>query len=271
MSQLREYIEKHPSETQRVLGIDYDQLMELIINAENLYDRQKQHQESQKTRIIKPGSGRPPKLTIADQILLTLVYLHHLPTFQILGVQFGIGESTANYIFHRWVKILRELLPASFLEQVKKNDSDLELVLEILTKFELIVDSYEHPIERPTDDREQKNNYSGKQKRHTKKNQVIVMPSGQEIVDVVVGETGATAEIKIWRNQKLSLESSQRFQGDKAYVGEPLINTPHKKPRERHLTPAQKRENKSKAQKIIFVEHLIRLLKIFRVASERFR
>ncbi|HEY9893382.1 MAG TPA: transposase family protein [Candidatus Sericytochromatia bacterium] len=24
------------------------------------------------------------------------MYLHHLPTFQILGVQFGIGESTAN-------------------------------------------------------------------------------------------------------------------------------------------------------------------------------
>jgi hypothetical protein len=49
------------------------------------------------------------------------VYLHHLPTFQILGVQFGIAESTANYIFHRWVKILRELLPASLLPQVKKN------------------------------------------------------------------------------------------------------------------------------------------------------
>ena len=156
MSQLREYLEKHPSETQRVLGIDYDQLMGLIINAENLYDRQKKYQESQKTRIIKPGSGRPPKLTIADQILLTLVYLHHLPTFQMLGVQFGIGESTANYIFHRWVKILRELLPASFLEQIKKNDSDLEWVLEVLTEFELIVDSYEQPIERPTDDREQK-------------------------------------------------------------------------------------------------------------------
>lgn len=71
---------------------------------------------------------------------------------------------------------MRELLPASLLEQVKKNDSDLEWVLEILTEFELIVDSYEQPIERPTDDQEQKNNYSGKQKRHTKKNQVIVMP-----------------------------------------------------------------------------------------------
>jgi hypothetical protein len=74
---------------------------------------------------------------------LTLASLHHLATFQILGVQFGIGESTANYIFNRWVKILRELLPASLLEQVKNNDSDLVSVLEILTEFELIVDSYD--------------------------------------------------------------------------------------------------------------------------------
>ncbi|MEK0187610.1 transposase family protein [Microcoleus anatoxicus] len=250
--------------------MDYDQLTELIIRAENLSERQKIEREIQKTRIIKPGSGRPPKLATRDQILMTLVYLHHLPTFQILGVQFGIGESNANYIFHRWVKILRELLPASLLEQVKKNNSDSAWVLEILTEFELIVDSYDQPIQRPTDAREQKNNYSGKQKRPTKKNQVIVMPSGKEIVDVVVGETGATADIKIWRNQR-SLLTSQRFQGDKAYVGEPLINIPHKKPRSRPLTPAQKRANKSKAQKRIFVEHLIRLLKIWRVASERFR
>jgi hypothetical protein len=271
MSQLREYIEKHPSETQRLLGIDYDQLMGLITMATNLYARQKKVQESQKTRLIKSGSGRPAKLALADQILMTLVYLHHLPTFQMLGVQFGIGESTANYIFHRWIKILRELLPASLLEQVKKNDSDYSWVIEILTEFELIVDSSDQPIQRPTDYHQQKINYSGKQKRHTKKNQVIVMPSGKEIVDVVVGETGATADINIWRKQRSSLETSQKFQGDKAYAGELLINTPHKKPRQGVLTPAQERANKSKAQKRIFVEHLIRLLKIWRVASERFR
>ena len=63
----------------------------------------------------------------------------------------GIGESTANYIFNRWVKILRDLLPASLLEQVKKNDSYLALAIEILTEFELIVDNYDQPIQRPTD------------------------------------------------------------------------------------------------------------------------
>ncbi|MEG5172340.1 transposase family protein [Microcoleus sp. B3-D7] len=113
MSKLREYLENHPSDTQRMLGIESDQLIELITKAKNLYDRHKKQQENQKSRLIKPGSGRSPKLTRSDQILLTLVYLHNLPTFQILGVEFGMGESTANYIFHHWVKILKELLPAS--------------------------------------------------------------------------------------------------------------------------------------------------------------
>jgi hypothetical protein len=73
---------------------------------------------------------------------------------------------------------LRELLRASLLEQVKKTDSDLAWVLETLKEFELIVDSYEQPRQRPTDYQEQKINKGG-QEKNTKKNQVIVMPSGK--------------------------------------------------------------------------------------------
>ncbi|NEP83964.1 MAG: transposase family protein [Okeania sp. SIO2D1] len=37
------------------------------------------------------------------------------------------------------------------------------------------------------------------------------------------------------------------------------------------MSPETKEENKRKAQKRIFVEHVIRLIKIFSVARERFR
>ncbi|WP_370497334.1 helix-turn-helix domain-containing protein [Trichodesmium erythraeum] len=53
-------------------------------------------------------------------MFLTLYYLHHIPTFQLLGINFGVSESTANNIFHYWINILPDLLPASLLEQVKK-------------------------------------------------------------------------------------------------------------------------------------------------------
>lgn len=271
MSQLREYIEKHPSEAQRLVGVDYEQLIELIGLAERLHQQKQLAVEQRKTRIIKGGGGRQPKLNLTDQVLLTLVYLHHLPTFQMLGVQFGVSESAAHYIFHYWLGILRELLPASLVEQVKKNASEWSWIEEILSDFELIVDSYEQPRERPTEYQEQKKYYSGKKKNHTFKNQLIVMPSGQEIVDVVVGKPGATSDIKIWREQRTEFGGDQKFQGDKAYVGEPAIDTPHKKTKNQGITIEQKQENFKKARKRVVVEHLIRLVKTFRIASERFR
>ncbi|MCG6138550.1 MAG: transposase family protein, partial [Nostoc sp. LLA-1] len=46
---------------------------------------------------------------------------------------------------------------------------------------------------------------------------------------------------------------------------------PHKKKRKQQLNEQQKSENKALSSKQIFVEHLIRVVKIFQVASQRFR
>ena len=53
ISQLREYIERHPSETTWLLCLDYDQLIKLITHAENLYNQQKKVHDNSKIRIIK--------------------------------------------------------------------------------------------------------------------------------------------------------------------------------------------------------------------------
>lgn len=120
MSKLRDYLDKNPQQAKRLLGMEYEQLIELIQAAELLEQEKRQEQEKAKIRLIKAGGGRRQKLSVEEQILLTLIYLHQMPTFQMLGLQFEVSESTANEIFHHWIKILRELLPASLLEQVKK-------------------------------------------------------------------------------------------------------------------------------------------------------
>jgi hypothetical protein len=97
--------------------------------------------------------------------------------------------------FIRRVGILREFLPASLLEQVKKNESEWLWVEEIILELELIVDSYEQPRASPTDYQKQKNLTRGLQKRHTFKNQLIVLSWRKEIVDVVV--EGARSDINI--------------------------------------------------------------------------
>jgi hypothetical protein len=57
----------------------------------------------------------------------------------------------------------------------------------------------------------------------------------------------------------------------KHILGELVIDTPDKKTRIQDITSEQKQENQKKARKRIVVEHLIRLVKNFRVAAERFR
>ncbi|UKO96245.1 transposase [Nostoc sp. UHCC 0870] len=271
MSNILNYIEENPKQTQRLIGLEYEQLQQLIINGERLYHEKKALLESKKVRIIAGGGGRKPKLSISEQIILTLVYLRHLTTFQLLGIQFEVSESTANDTFNYWLPNLRELLPSSLLEQVKKNASDYEVVKEMLTEYELIVDSYEQVRERPRDNDEQKKYFSGKKSNHTFKTQMIILPDASDIVDVVAGEPGPKSDITLFREYRSEFDAKQRFKGDKAYLGEDLITTPIKKPRNQELTTEQKEQNKIFSSKRIFVEHRIRSVKIFRVVQERFR
>ena len=199
MSNIIAYIEENPQESKRLIGLEYEQLQQLIQAAQLLHKNQREEIEKSKVRLIKGGGGRKAKLSINEQIILTLVYLHHLPTFQMLGIQFGVSESTANDIFHYWLEVLRELLPPSLLEQVKKNANFNQWVQEALAEMELIVDSCEQPIQRPGEYEAQKKFYSGKKKNHTLKNQFIVTPNGREIVDIIVGKPGPTSDINIWR------------------------------------------------------------------------
>ena len=271
MSKILNYIKTNPQETQRLVGVKYEQLEQLIKQASALHTQKQQEVEAQKIRNINKGGGRKVKLSTPEQILLTLVYLRQLTTFQLLGIQFGVSESTANDTFNYWFPLLQEILPSSLLEQVKKNASDYEIVQELLTDYELIVDSAEQPRERPREYKEQKKYYSGKNKSHTFKNQITVLPNGQDIVDVITGQPGPKSDITLFREGQKYFDPNQKFQGDKGYIGEPSVKTPLKKPKKGELTLCQKAKNKKMASERIFVEHLIRLLKIFRVASERFR
>ncbi|MDV2997197.1 MAG: hypothetical protein N4J56_006902 [Chroococcidiopsis sp. SAG 2025] len=141
----------------------------------------------------------------------------------------------------------------------------------MLTEYELIVDSYEQVRERPRDNKEQKRYYSGKRSTHTFKTQMIILPLGRDIVDVVAGEPGPKSDITLFRENRDNFTPAQKIKGDLGYLGEDLIDTPIKTPRNGKLTTDQKKANQEFSSKRLFVEHRIRSVKIFRVAQERFR
>ncbi len=184
---------------------------------------------------------------------------------------FEVSRTTANDIFHYWLPILRDVLPSSLLEEWEKSLQDNEFVQQLLSSHSLLVDSAEQPRERPKDYQEQKKIFSGKKPRHTFKNQIVSLPKGRNIVDIVVGEIGQEADVNLLRKQQQNFSEKQNFTGYKAYMGAERTTTPKKKTPKRELTPEQKESNKLISQERIYVEHLIRIIKIFRVASERFR
>lgn len=79
---------------------------------------------------------------------------------------------------------------------------------------------------------------------HTLKYQFIVLYKGADIVDICIGHLGKTSDIRLFRETRHKFDSKQKFIGDKAYIGEASITTPHKKPRKAEIPESQKEENK---------------------------
>lgn len=264
-------IESHPLEAKRLIGIDYEQFLALVVLAEQRHLQKQAEIEKNKVRIIAPGGGRKPEMSPKEGVCLCLVYLRQKPIFEILALLFDVSKTKANDAFNYWVEILRDILPASQMEEVKADRQKYQELCRMLVEYELIVDSAEQAIARPVDYQEQKQYYSGKKKMHTLKNQFVVLPGGEDIVDIQIGKLGKTSDINLFRETQDKFDAEQKFIGDKAYIGAEVIVTPHKKPRNAEISPLQKEENKQLSSRRIGVEHMIRRVKIFRVAQDKFR
>ncbi|MEH2374874.1 transposase family protein [Nostoc sp.] len=259
-----ERIESYPHEAKRLIGISYDQFLALVGLAEQRHIEKQAEIEKKKIRIIAPGGGRKPEMSAKEGICLCLVYLRQKPIFEILGLLFDFSKTKANDTFNYWVDILRDILPASQIEEVSTDSQKYQELQRMLSKYELIVDSAEQATARPVDYQEQKRYYSGKKKMHTLKNQFIVLPGGEDIIDVCVGMLGKTSDINLFRETRHKFTDTQQFLGDKAYIGDDAITTPHKKRKNTEISELQKQENKELSSRRIAVEHMICRVKIKR-------
>jgi hypothetical protein len=96
--------------------------------------------ENDKTKKIK--GGRKNKLSLENQLLMTLEYIREYRTYFHISKSYGVSESTA-YKTVRWVEDTLIKHPDFALPGRKallKNDMEYEIVL---------IDASETPIERP--------------------------------------------------------------------------------------------------------------------------
>lgn len=91
---------------------------------------------------IQKKPGRPPKLIIEDQVLLTLEYWREYRTQFHMAHRWGLSEPTVCRIIMKVENILKQCrdfrLPGK--KQLRQSDNQIEVI---------VVDATETPIERP--------------------------------------------------------------------------------------------------------------------------
>ena len=232
---------------------------------------------SKKPRKRKIGAGRKARLTHSkEKLFYILFYFKCYPTFDLASVLFDFDRAQA----YRWVQRLQPILEKTLGEKKVLPLRKLSSIDEFISHFpevkKVIVDGTERPICRPKDKDKQKENYSGKKKRHTSKN-LAAVSKDKRILVLTPSTKGKTHDKKIHDSEDviggipdaIPVLGDLGFQGvQKQYVN---IHLPHKKPTQGKLTDTQKQENKKLSQERVLCENAFAGVKRYRAVSDIYR
>lgn len=143
MSEFDKYKQKPPAVFTRMVGVNYGTFSIILDKLQVTFI------EYQNELLIRKR-GKRCSLTLADQLLLTMLYLRNYDTLLNIGFQFGISESYAQkrYTFTKML-LLRCL-----------NLPDEESLKDAIQGHKVAIDVTEQAIERPLQNQE--DYYSGK-------------------------------------------------------------------------------------------------------------
>jgi hypothetical protein len=264
-----ERLQRSPKAFRQLTGITPAAFDRLLADLTPRHEQAEVRRKNRPGRKRQPGAGRKHALALTDRLLMLLIYYRTYTTHAFLGFLFGVDDSAVG----RNINPLQPLLAGVFRipeRRVKLDPEDIR---------ELFFDATERPTRRP--ERGQREFYSGKKKRHTIKTQVVVVrrtkPPGpgakrRRVRIAAVSEScpGKTHDKKVYDRSRVVAPRDAKRTGDTAYIGTGL-KTPTRKPRGGELTGGQKSENRRVARRRVVAEHGIGKMKVWRVASERYR
>jgi len=103
---------------------------------------------------------------------------------------------------------------------------------------------------------------------------VIIHQQSRQIIATAFAN-GSTHDFRLFKESKTVMAAQVLCLADAGYQGLTELHansrTPKKKSKHHPLTSEQKAVNRELARQRIFVEHVIRKVKIFRILSERYR
>ncbi len=216
--------------------------------------------------------GHNNGIGVACRFVLALTYWRDYRPMRQMALDYDVSKSTVCDSI-KWVEITLSKWDKFILQDIKTEIENLES--QGIKVENIIGDVEEQPIERPTINQEE--NYSGKKKRHTTKNQIIIVEGVKRIVNYY-NASGTTHDYKMLKDSNILVALEEKniggkfdsgYQGVQNYLSKAVI--PKKRSKFHELTEEEKEFNKQLSQKRIAIEHVNRELKIFRIMKETYR
>ena len=211
-------------------------------------------------------------ISIACRFVLAVTYWRDYRPMRQMALDYDVSKSTVCDSI-KWIEITLSKWDKFILQDIKTEIEKLEEQGVIVEN--IIGDVEEQPIERPTINQEE--SYSGKKKRHTTKNQIIIVEGVKRIINFY-NATGTTHDFKMLKDSNIISALEEKDIGgkfDSGYQGVQKKLTkaiiPKKKSKLHELTEEEKEFNKRLSSKRIVIEHVNRELKIFRIMKETYR
>lgn len=157
-----------------------------------------------------------PKLE--DKLVFILFCFRLYPVQAAQGFFFGMGQPEANESIHRLPPILNQALGHEMQLPARERKS-IEQILGECTDLEFILGGTERLICRPQDLQRQKDHYSGKKKRHTRKNNVISDKGTRKIKGLSQTVEGKGHDKKLGDEQDLKFPSGSKLWRDTGIQG----------------------------------------------------
>ena len=241
--------------------------------------KNEKYEREKANRKRKPGSGPKGLLVSAqEKLFFILLYLKCYPTIDLMSFFYQCNRSAACRNVHRMIKTLEKTLGKKQVLPKRKIGSVKEFFEAFPEAKEVFIDGTERPIRRPKDNESQRNNYSGKKKRHTKKN-IVICDRNKKIGFLGKTTRGKEHDFSILKSEEVLGHIPKEvvahcdlgFQGIQTEF--PAVHSvlPQKKPRGKELSADEKEQNRTKSRVRILVENALAGVKRLRIVSDVFR
>ena len=238
------------------------------------------YNKSQQRKPRKRAAGGERQGVIKDtksKLLFILMYVKVYPTYDLAGALFGVVASCPHEWSNKYLPILEEALGRHCVLPARKINSVKEFKRLYPGVQEVILDGAERPIQRPKNNKNQKKAYSGKKKRHTRKN-IYLVNKGKKILYLSPTKSGKIHDFKQFKKMGIidAIPEDTDILADKGFIGIDDVSNhqtfvPKKKPKNDFLTPEEKEDNSLISSIRIKVEHAIGGVKRLGIATNIFR